>query len=330
MRRSQFSKSGRMESGSGRTRIRAWRRGRRTSRRSSRGYRIARSGRSSRPSSSCAPSNSTDSRSSSCSGSVHELGFDRDARARDVCVGRSGRRSGASRRAPRSRSAGSSESSPRPDTWTSEGTANDAVYRARGPLPAGDPDRAEAAARAIDPGLDAGLRGRPRDGRARAARSSRGEKTRRRDPLLARDAAPLVRLLLERQPALPDQQPPRRGGRRRASCRRRAGPSSSRSAAAPGSAALALGERLARDGALARVGTLRLHRDRPDVSPPGRARDPRALPGASGRVPAAGHGPRLRRARASPAGIRRRRLRRQHRAHRPRPRRDARAHLARR
>ncbi len=33
-----------------------------------------------------------------------------------------------------------------------EGAGPDAVYRARGPLPVGDPDRAEARARAIDPG----------------------------------------------------------------------------------------------------------------------------------------------------------------------------------
>ena len=33
-----------------------------------------------------------------------------------------------------------------------EGPPEDAVYRSRGPLPPGDPDRAEAAARALDPG----------------------------------------------------------------------------------------------------------------------------------------------------------------------------------
>ena len=75
MRRPQFSKS-RAEPRRAGTALEsgAWRRGPRTWRRCSRGYRIARSGPSSRPSSSCAPSTSIDSRSSSCCASATSSG----------------------------------------------------------------------------------------------------------------------------------------------------------------------------------------------------------------------------------------------------------------
>ena len=134
-----------------------------------------------------------------------------------------------------------------------EVSRDDRIYTARGPLPPGDPDRAEAQARALDPGSA------PAFAVVRAmvehARVPPGRADRRGDPLRADAAAAVVRLLLQRQPPLPDQQPARRRGRgaafrpripRRPRDRRRLRP-----------AALAVGERLARDGALARIGLYR-------------------------------------------------------------------------
>ncbi len=84
------------------------------------------------------------------------------------------------------------------------------VSRARAAAGGGSRPRRGRGARARSR-FAAGLRRRPRDGRARPGLPRRREDG-RGDPVLARAPAPVVRLLLERQPPLPDQQPPGRGG----------------------------------------------------------------------------------------------------------------------
>ena len=200
---------------------------------------------------------------------------------------------GASRRAPRSRVRWFFRKLEAEGYLDVEGEGAAAVYRARGPLPPGDPDRAEARARAIDP------RSMPAFAVVRTmvehvAEFLRGEKT-GEEILFAPAKSFLSGSTTSRTTTCSTRSTTASAPRpSRAFCRRRAGPSSSRSAAAPGSAALAVAERLARDGALPRIERYRVHRDRPDVSPAGRARDAGALSRPPGRVPPAGHGPRLR------------------------------------
>ena len=140
-------------------------------------------------------------------------------------------------------------------------------------------------------------------------------------------ASPLVRLLLQRQPALPDQQPSRSGSRRagaapaprhRPGDRRRIRVGGARRCRAPGAGRGDLPHR-----------ALPVHRDRPDFPPPRRAGDQGAVPRPARRVRAARHGPGFR-GPGHRARERGRRLRGQHDPHRPGPRGRSRADPARR
>ena len=185
--------------------------------------------------------------------------------------------------------AGSSKSSPTRDTSRLPWLQIETTYRARGPLPPGDPDRAEAAARAVDP------RSMPPFAVVRAMVEHvpeflRGEKTGEDILFAPTRLAALVRLLLQRQPALRDQQPPGRRGRR-------AGPSGGPAGdARRDRRRLGIGgprgRRAARAGGpTAADRAIRVHRDRPDVPAPRRAHDPRPLSRPSRRVRPPRHGP---------------------------------------
>jgi SAM-dependent methyltransferase len=131
------------------------------------------------------------------------------------------------------------------------GTGPDAVYRARGPLPEGDPDRAEARARALDP------RSLPafavvRTMVAHAPEFLRGEKT-GEEVLFSPASLPLWFDYFSNENLLYQI-----NNRLGAEAVARALPATRRATVVEigggsGSAALAVGERLARDGALGRV-----------------------------------------------------------------------------
>ena len=233
-------------------RIRAWSRAPKTWRRCWRGFPTRRFGRSSRTSSSCALSTSTVSRSTrSCAWSTSSVSRKTSPGAR-----RLGRSSGptASRRAPTCRCAGSFDKLAEEgylDVDAGAGDPMDRSYRARGPLPPGDPDRPEALARALEP------RCAPAFAVVRAMVEHvpeflRGEKT-GEEILFAPTRLPLWFDYFSNENLL-YQINNRLGAEAVARALPATGPATILEiGGGSGSAALAVGERLARDGALARI-----------------------------------------------------------------------------